>query len=499
MRLPHPAEDPQSWLLMSAVVVLSCLTLFFGYGNPPNVFWDENYHIASAQKYLNGVYFMEQHPPLGKLLIAAGEKLLNRNPTDDNFLSTDYGTDFPVGFSFEGYRFFPALLAWLTAPVLFLIFLLLTRSSVMATLLSFFYVFDNALIVHLRGAMLEGPLLFFSALTILAFLLLLGEEEDRRFQIFAGFFGVAFALIATTKVLGLIFLLLVPALLITLWPNLRRIVMFLVIAGAAFLLVYCAVWKIHFALGRTVNPSLPDQGYYQASVQYKSILTSGRQNALSSFPVMLRDSLKFVSHYNRGTPKLDLCKEDENGSPFFFWPFGARSINYRWETPDSQSYRYLYLQVNPVVWWSALIGIVVGVTLLLGSVLLPLRERLKNGYLLLVFLGLYGSYMLVMSRIDRVMYLYHYFIPLLLSFIIFALVVLEIERIGRLRVTHTMKNGFLLTLGFVIFLSYQYYRPLTYYEPLSDTQMQERAIMRLWELRCVRCARDSMLAYPKAP
>jgi dolichyl-phosphate-mannose--protein O-mannosyl transferase len=41
-----------------------------GYHQPAALFWDENYHIPSAQKYLDGVMYMEPHPPLGKLLIA---------------------------------------------------------------------------------------------------------------------------------------------------------------------------------------------------------------------------------------------------------------------------------------------------------------------------------------------------------------------------------------------------------------------------------------------
>jgi dolichyl-phosphate-mannose--protein O-mannosyl transferase len=57
------------------------MTYFHNYSYPPSLFWDENYHIASAEKYIQGVFFMEPHPPLGKLLIAAGEKTLIRIET----------------------------------------------------------------------------------------------------------------------------------------------------------------------------------------------------------------------------------------------------------------------------------------------------------------------------------------------------------------------------------------------------------------------------------
>jgi len=52
------------------ILAVSYFTYFKNYDYPPSVFWDENYHIASAQKYLTGVMFMEAHPPLGKLFVA---------------------------------------------------------------------------------------------------------------------------------------------------------------------------------------------------------------------------------------------------------------------------------------------------------------------------------------------------------------------------------------------------------------------------------------------
>ena len=41
--------------------------------DPPHIFWDENYHVTSAERYLEGVAQFEPHPPLGLMLIAAGE------------------------------------------------------------------------------------------------------------------------------------------------------------------------------------------------------------------------------------------------------------------------------------------------------------------------------------------------------------------------------------------------------------------------------------------
>jgi len=219
-------ERPKTYALFF-LMFLSYFTIVHNYAYPAALFWDENYHIASAQKYLNGVYFMEPHPPLGKMMIALGEKLVNANPTDDQFIGTDYASNPPPGFSFVGYRLFPVLLAWFTVPVLFGIFWLLTRKALKSTVFTMLYALDNAMIVHNRSAMLESTLLFFGMLTVLSFLLLLEWRNDRRKFMWASMlFGAAFGLTLATKAFGLIFILLVPALLWAFRKNWRQFARF---------------------------------------------------------------------------------------------------------------------------------------------------------------------------------------------------------------------------------------------------------------------------------
>jgi len=477
------------------IILISYFTYFHNYQNPSSFFWDENYHVASAQKYLNGVFFMEPHPPLGKLLIAFGEKIVDANPIDNQFSNTDYSSSPGEGFSFAGYRLFPSLLAWMIAPMLFGIFLLLTKDYLMSIALSFLYIFDNALIVHSRSAMLESTLLFFAVAMILLFFLLIQKQDNRKhFRILSVLFGCAFAALVTTKANGLIMVLLFPALGWKLYPKIRVFFEFFALQSLAFLLVFIAVWHTHFVLGSTVSPQLPDAGYYQASQEYKDILASGTNGSIANFPLMLRDSLAFFPHYERGVPDLNLCKPGENGSPWFYWPFGGRSINYRWETPGTPPvYKYLFLQANPVVWLFGLMGIVLSTVLLVSSVIVPMERKLKYAFPMTIFLWLYVSYMIAISQIDRVMYLYHYFVPLLFSFILFGLALMEIKQISKWRVSKTMRNGIALCCALLIFAGYQFYRPLTYYEFITDEAFEKRSILRIWELRCVRCERDNPL------
>lgn len=487
----------QHWLYPLLVLVLAYCTYVHNFWSPPYLFWDENYHITSAQKYMNEIYFMEPHPPLGKLLIAAGEELLDRNEEDNQFITTDYGRKLPPGYDFTGYRLFPVLLGWLTALVLYYIFLVLTKRRLFSALLTFPYIFDNAQIVHSRGAMLDSTMTFLAVVLILLFLLLLQyKEHPKKFAINSLLFGVAFGCILGTKALGLIMILLIPALFVGLYPRWRTMGTFTLYCFIGFFVSYVTIWQIHFSLGRTIQEELPDNGYYQASEEYKAILDAGHTGSPFAFYVQWRDSMKFLSHYSKGVPELNLCKPVENGSPSFMWPIGARTISYRWESPDNVHYRYLYNVPNPIGWWSGLLAVFVAGGLLLASVTLPLRQPLRNPFYLLVFFGLYVSYMIAISQLDRVMYLYHYFLPLMFAYILIGLVLLEIQTIGRWKLTESTKTIGLLTFGVLVFCVFQWFRPLTYYIPLDDDQFDSRRWVRLWDMRCAHCKRDSALVKP---
>lgn len=499
MRRAGTAATTRRALFLTAfIVVLSYFTHMHNYASPPYFFWDENYHLTSAQKYLGGIFFMEPHPPLGKMLIALGEYVVDANPEDNQMIDADYQRKLPPDFSFAGYRLFPAMLGWLTAPLVFWIFMLITQSGFAAAILSFLYIFDNAMIVHGRGAMLDSPMLFFCAAMALLFLLMVRwKEKAGKFYLCAALFGACLGLVLATKVLGLIMVLLIPALFVPLYPRWRRMAGLVCTVLATCLFVYVAVWQAHFARAERVNPTLAYDGYYQASEEYKEILASGGNRSLRSFPIMWRDSMRYVSHYTRGVPVLDLCKPDENGSPFFLWPIGARTINYRWSTADSMRHSYLYLVPNPVGWAAGLLGVFSAASLLLASAVLPLRRKLNNPYLLFVFLGLYVSYMVAVAQLGRVMYLYHYFLPLLFSFILFGLAYMEVQNVGKWPVTERGRMASLIVFGFLLFLSHQFYRPFTYGLPISQEQFERRNLLTIWNMRCIGCERENTMVIPR--
>lgn len=477
-------------------MLLGIVTILANYNAPGGFFWDENYHVASAQKYLNDVYFMEPHPPLGKLLIAAGEGMVNYNPgSDSEFIATDYAKDPPDSFDLGGYRIFPVLFLWWTIPLLWMLAYLLTLKRWVASVVSSMLIFDNAIVVHGRGAMLESIQIFFIVATILCFFWLrLRFQTKKHLYCSSAMLGLCFGLAMATKYSSLVLICLwivIPTFMWKRWKNMASVYL---LSFAVAVLSFCAVWQIHFSLGTKVQTELPDNGYYKASEVIKSEVDARTIGQLSNFPTHLRDSIAFADHYEKGVPRLDLSKADENGSPWFTWPFGGRTISYKWQQVSEKVYKYVYLVPNPVVWGLGLIGLLYSFSVCFLALFKPQKINWFSGHY--IIFGLYIGYMIGMARIDRVMYLYHYFIPLLLSFLLFGIMLSRIEFVASKPITEVRRKLVSAGLITIILLTFLFYRGFTYFLPMHDNAVAKRSLLQLWELRCVNCEQPSEFVDP---
>ena len=469
------------------ILFIGFWTYFFQYNTPAAQFWDENYHIASAQKYIDGVFFFEPHPPLGKLLIAAGEKILspNRDINTSAFTHTDYIKTFPKGYSFSGMRLFPALAGWFNALLLFWLIQLLFDRVFLSIFGSWLYLFDNALIVHSRAAMLESIQIFFILLTFIVFVLAWRRKKVKsRDYLLVGFMT---ALAIMVKLNSAILLLLLPLL----WYReicfqklkqpallMGKTILYLIAAA----LTIWVVFAIHFALTPKI---VPGKTYHAPA----SVLQSVKSGTILQ-PGHLLEGIEayfaYSRQYEKGVPKYNPCKKGENGSLAITWPLMDKTINYRWNKHPDGKVQYLYLVGNPVVWLLVLLGVFFGIVLSAGKVFyhLPLENR-KAFTWVFVFTTFYISYMIAVIQIDRVMYLYHYFIPLIFGMILVT-ALLEYSY-GKLldrgdRVVYTA----MFLLMFLIFAVYLWFMPLTYYIPLSTEAFNQRNWFDFWHLQPIR-------------
>ena len=460
------------------VLFIAYCTYFRNYWSPPALFWDENYHIASAYKYLHQVMFMEPHPPLGKLLIALGEYLFHPNQKIDTtfFLTTDYITSIPAGFSFVGVRFFPVLLATLSAGLFFFILYQIGKYSFLAFLFSSLYLFENALIVQSRGAMLDGIQIFFVLAALLCFLLLLDGKNRKHLSYFL--LGLLVGLAVSVKLNAAILLLLFFPLFLyhQSHPSAKIMIHKLLLQGLLFLsgaaLMFGGVYYIHIMLGQTV---LNDR-YYDASNVYKQILTDKQSTDPFYFPLILRDNLSFSAVYEAGVPKTDA-----NGSLPYTWPFENKTIRYVWETEQGQT-KYLYLVGNPVIWLSGLVGIVSACALVITTLIR--RRPIANPklfFIIVVLLSLYIIYMCSLLLVQRVLYLYLYFIPLIFSLLLASTVYMYVFEKAMERRDKRLLLGTVLFILLII-LTYSFFSPLTYYQPLTKDQFLMRSWFSFWQM-----------------
>lgn len=480
------------------LLTVSLLVYLTQYTSPRALFWDENYHITSAQKHLDGVMYMETHPPLGKMLMAASEKVLGVNAELDKSVltRTSYisGDDLPDHFSFAGMRLPSTLLMALSVLFMYGILSRLTGHRLVAVAFSCLLIFDNALVVHSRAAMLEGIQIFFILAAIYYLVRTLTSQATIGLGQYA-ILGVLVGLTVSVKANGAVLLLLFPVLFVVdQWANItsvriglvaKRLLTTVPSAVVPLMLVILSVFYVHIATGTEIA----GQQRYKASSEYLQHIHQGTTHTPSGFAVGMRDQWRFMSEYSAGVPRLDMCKPGENGSPAYAWPLGSRSISYRWdrEVVDGHvTVAHIYLVANPVVWFSALAGIVLSVGLLISRYVYrqPVEHERLFGWIA-VFTGLYLSYMAVMLHIERVMYLYHYLVPLVFALINLALVftyIFHAQLFSRNR-TIFATLGIFVVLVVVVFA---YFSPLTYGLPITPEQFERRQWFDVWQMRVVR-------------
>ncbi|HID42919.1 MAG TPA: phospholipid carrier-dependent glycosyltransferase, partial [Archaeoglobaceae archaeon] len=184
-------------------------------------------------------------------------------------------------------------------------------------------------------------------------------------------------------------------------------------------------------------------------------------------------------------PKYNPCKKGENGSLAITWPLIDKTINYRWERKDG-IVRYLYLMGNPMVWFLSLLGVLGSLVLVTSKALYKTPITHKEYFRwILIFTTLYVSYMVAVMQIERVMYLYHYFIPLIFGIILFALQVGYIYE-DHLKSKDRLIYGSLIGLMFIVIAVYAFFSPLTYYLPLDLESFNKRIWFDFWHLQPIR-------------
>ena len=462
------------------------------------MFWDENYHIASAEKHVQGVMYMEPHPPLGKMLMGLMEVVIGANDKVDKhkFLETDHidGADVPPETKFTGYRWPSVVLMAISVLFFYGILRRITQNNLIAFLFSSFIIFDNALVIQARAAMLEGIQIFFLLAAIYYFVRAATKGTPILIKDYA-ILGVIIGLGIMVKVTSAIELLLFVMLFgVDQWRNIKafdyqevvkRLVVTVPAAIVPVALVFLCVFYIHIGMGTKVIAGHT----YKASPEYLQAIQRGDTWSISTFSIGLRDNMKYMSEYADGVPRLDECKADENGSFAVDWMVGKKSINYRWDkdTIDGKvQVKYMNIVANPIIWFSVVGGLLLSLGLMMSKFIYGQKEKdTPLFYWICAFTTLYLCYMLTIIQIERVMYLYHYLLPLTFGSINLALIFSYIYREDILANNKHVWINLSLYIALVIAV-FAFFSPFTYGFPMTEDQFEMRNWFSFWKLQVVQ-------------
>ncbi len=490
--------QPYSNYLYPLILLICSFAIYFTYyGSPKSMFWDENYHIVSAQKHVDNIMYMEPHPPLGKMLMGLAEVVIGDNDDVDKHKlnETDYlkGEEAPPNMQYTGFRFPSVVLMAFSVLFFYGIIHRITKHKLLAFAFSSFIIFDNALVVHARAAMLEGIQLFFVLAALYYFTLVITSSKKILLKHYA-IIGVLIGLVISVKVNGFILLLLFPMLFgVDQWQNLQKFDVVALLQRLAVAvpsgvvptaLIFFGIFYIHIGMGTKVLTGHT----YKASPEYLNKIKERSTWSPSTFIVGMRDNLKYMSEYADGVPKLDECKSDENGSFALDWVLGKKTISYRWdkETIDGKAKtHYMSIVANPIIWFSVLAGIIFSVGLIMSKFVYGQKEKdTPLFYWICAFTTLYICYMVAILQIERVMYLYHYFVPLIFGSVNVALIFSYIYR------DHIITNNrhMWINLGIYIVLViaiFAFFSPFTYGFGITEDQAELRNWFSFWKLQVV--------------
>jgi len=467
------------------VVALATTNFLLGIGQPARVIWDEKYYLTTVQRYEEGTAQFASHPPLGLMLIAAGDALLHPNRgTDTRSVGWDKqiaDERLPPHYSFLGVRLASGAFAVIGAVLFFGVMLALSHSVLAALLLSNLYVFENAFIAHFRAAHLDAFQLAFALGALLCFVV--SARRGRYSSPGLEFvMGTACGLAIMVKLNAVLWLLLGLMLIIRRsvigWHGGSRArLLFTGLRDASVIASGClaaivAVWTIHVAVAShrpPVNSSAAAKDRTFISPMYQAYLEGKRGLSPAVVWTAARDYTHFMLADLNGLPK-----RDQNGSRPIEWPLNERAINYRWDS-DGVHTSYLQLVGNPWGWFVADLSLLAAVGLLTLQRLRPCPSSDPDRRALMVMLlAQYLVFMIVHVYLGtmRVMYLYHYFLALILCFCLVPLVLAEAAE--RWRALRAWQEVQLAVIAAPLLAGFAFYSPLSFHRPLTHAQCESR-------------------------
>eukprot|EP00117_Sycon_ciliatum_P003691 scpid40617/ scgid8375/ Protein O-mannosyl-transferase 2; Dolichyl-phosphate-mannose--protein mannosyltransferase 2 len=145
------------------VSVLAAATRLYKLDEPPHIAWDETHFGKFASYYINRTFFLDVHPPLGKMAIA----LAGYQSGYDGTFAFDKPSDPYGNTSYYGMRLFCAACGTLCIPLAYLTVGEMSGSTGASFLTAVWMIFDTGLLTISQYILLDPVLLVFIMFAVL--------------------------------------------------------------------------------------------------------------------------------------------------------------------------------------------------------------------------------------------------------------------------------------------------------------------------------------------
>ena len=336
-----------------AMLVVAGLTLMVGWWArvsnltfPRERMWDEIYFPVFANNYLRGIPFFDLHPPLGKFILAASIAVFGDDPLGWRLMPAVFGCALVVLAAVLAQRYF--------------------QNRVAAILFATLVAGETIFIIYSRTGLLDGILVFFLLVTLLA---ALRVEEKNQLVWPALLLGL------TVAIKWAVFGIALPIGYI-LWRKglFRPFLASLCVSAVVYVLVVFA--------GQIWNPTGPFE-------------TFANQNTVMNVVEWHKQALR---NAGRAVPNSE-------GSQWWTWPLLGRPIIFFHDTNAAGKDLVLLAIGNPFVWWSGTLAVLAGAFELVRRAVF--RRPLADHPLVPIMMG-YAILLLPWIPGTRIPYLYNY-------------------------------------------------------------------------------------------
>jgi Gpi18-like mannosyltransferase len=445
-----PAWIAADTIIISVLLIAAAITRFWHLGHPAEIVFDEVHFVAQGRHYLHGESFLDPHPPLAKLVIAAGILLFGDHPWS--------------------WRVGNATLGTAIVGITYLLGRRMSGSRLVGALAGAIILCDGMYLVDSHYAVIDIVYLTCAALAYLLFFRFAQTPEPGARRRLLPWIGLVLGLCLASKfyIPAITFLLVMGFILYVLakdrpaaapteskankrqspaptainsfdwtWTEIVFTALICIVlglllflfgetSGRAFLIVF-AVLAVRGAeiFWRNRSSSMPSLASVLEPMSVGAVLLVGSVAAIAYLAV-------FFPHYWLGwwggisdlfSYYKDIVWYEKSvssathpySSPWWSWPLMLRPIAYWQNFPKTGDVQTVWGGGNPVLWWGALTAITI------TTVQAFERPSLTRSFLVIGYL----SYLLIWAWIGRTLFLYHYMASVYFGYLALAILLAE--------------------------------------------------------------------------